>query len=169
MLNHQQGHIDHRTRDDDWWQIFTYLNNFDHQAKGEGHGEEDEQDRDDDQEVGAHTLTLLTGWNVKQLMWTNGREILGFQTVIRTESMTMEEIRAKLLLQNCPNFAGFDFWNYWSTLTNFVFVWINQSLFFQFPIPVPILVVELRHLLLLLVLLLLVLVRQLAFGELLLD
>ena len=66
FLNHQQGHIDHRTRDDDWWPIYMYLNNFDHQAEGEGHGEEDEQDRDDDQEVGAHTLTLLTGWNVKQ-------------------------------------------------------------------------------------------------------
>ena len=62
-----------------------------------------------------------------------------------------------------------------SALTNFVFVWVDQSLLLQFPVPVvPVLVVELRHLgllllPLLLVLLLLALVGQLPLGELLLD
>ena len=63
-------------------------------------------------------------------------------------------------------------------LTNFVFVWVEQSLLLQFPVSVvPVLVVELRHLLLLLLLpLLLVLLLllpllsgQLPLRELLLD
>ena len=55
-------------------------------------------------------------------------------------------------------------------LTNFVFIWVDQSLLLQFPVPVvPVLMVELRHLGLLLVLPLLALVGQLALRELLLD